>query len=207
MTRKNFYPRSILLNQQEHNPFQAPGAYELTTAESAEDVPRKPPNVPLIFAKWFAVCGISAAPSFIFGLAISEQRPTQVAGMLGGVMLFIFVYTVFECSEFGQKLVASRLIRIVSRIGYGIRMVISIVFPIGAIVDIPTGLLSIGTTNFIFGTNIGVDGGEVGNRSLHFIWFLSTTVIQGILLNIILFIFILMMFGIGLLFAGPNNSS
>lgn len=142
----------------------------------------------------------------MFGLMVSGQRPAEIAGMLGGVSLFIAAYTILECSSYGQKLVRNRLVKIVSRIGYGIRMLISVVFPLGSFIDIPTGVVSISIANFVYGTDIEGSGAMgFGNEGLAFVWFLSTTVIQGILLNIILFIFMLIMFGIGLLFSGPKE--
>ena len=139
---------------------------------------------------------------------VSGQRPTEIAGMLFGILIFIAGYTFFECSKFGQQLIQIRLVRIVARIGYGIRILISIVFPLGMWIDIPSGALAMSISNIIFNTELnGADGNGFGNELLGFLWFTTTTVIQGIILNIILFVFLLILYGIGLLFADPNSQS
>lgn len=136
---------------------------------------------------------------------VSGQRPMEIAGMLGGILIFIVAYTIFESSKYGQMLTRRRLVRIVARVGYGIRILVSIVFPLGAAIDIPCGSLAISISNFVFQTTLGPDGDGFGNELLGFVWFCTTTVIQGTLLNIVLLVFLLLLYGIGLLFTAPED--
>lgn len=135
---------------------------------------------------------------------VADSQAIQIAGMVAGVITFIAAYTIFECMPQAQSLLRKRLVRTTARIGYGMRMLVSVVFPIGAYIDIPTGMLSITIANFLFGGTTG-GRGEFGaqfeNQFISFLWFYSTTLIQGFFLNIILLVFMIVVFGIAVLFS------
>jgi len=169
--------------------------------------PEKPVSVPWVLAKWFLVCGISAGPSFLLGLIVANSQLSQIAGMLAGVITFIIAYTILECHPKVRVLIRKRFVRTTARIGYGMRMLVSVVFPLGAYLDISTGILSIGIVNFFFGVS-GTGRGEFGNQFdspiISFLWFYSTTLIQGLFLNIILLVFMLVVYGIAVFFGRPK---
>jgi hypothetical protein len=78
----------------------------------------------------------------------------------------------------GQERVRSRLqqpfVRRTVKIGYGARIVISVVFPIGLAADLYPGMLSLMVTEELFGNSKG------------FARTYATTLVQGVLLNTIL---------------------
>ena len=185
------------LNQNE-NPFQAPSDYSVAPTAALADAADKPISVPKVLAKWTAICCISAAPSFVFGLILAHGRFTEIAGMILGVATFIVAYTVFECSSRFQILIKKRFVRYAARIGYGMRLLISVVFPLGAYIDIPTGMLSVTITSFICGRDVS----QIESSLMSLAWFYSTTLVQGFLLNVILLVFMTAVYGLAVLFSG-----
>lgn len=190
------------MTQPNENPFQAPSDYSVTpSATLAELADKQPISVPWVLTKWAVVCSISAAPSFVFGLILAnDSRATEIAGMILGVITFILAYTCFECSSRFQVLIKKRLVRYAARIGYATRMLISVVFPLGSYIDIPTGMLSVEIANFVFGDQSGASESPI----MSFVWFYSTTLIQGFLLNVILLVFMTVVYGIAVLFSQPD---
>ena len=79
-------------------------------------------------------------------------------------------------------------------------MLISVVFPLGSYIDIPTGMLSVEIANFVFGDQSGASESPI----MSFVWFYSTTLIQGFLLNVILLVFMTVVYGIAVLFSQPD---
>lgn len=144
--------------------------------EPSDEKPRSPTTV---FLKWLAICGVSAGPSFVFalGLTTGVSPIDEILGMLAGIFCFVLAYTFAELRPATQRLMSDRRIRLTARIGYGIRVAMSIAFPISMFVDLWIGLISVGITSS-FHTAGEPPGG--------FLWHFVTTIVQGILLNIVL---------------------
>ncbi len=140
--------------------------------------------------RWLVVCGISAAPSFVFGLAITGG---QVAGMLTGILLFVIGYTLLDYRTASLPIRRKRTVRRTLKITYGTRIAISILFPIGAYLDTICGILSVGLTQSITGFELRSASGEMGYFAATF-----TTLVQGALLNVVLGCYALMVHGIQL---------
>lgn len=194
------------MTKSNENPFQAPSDYTVAPSATLAELSDKPISVPWVLAKWAMVCCVSAAPSFVFGLLLANSRATEITGMVLGVITFILAYTCFECSSKFQILIRKRFVRKAARIGYGVRMLISVVFPLGSYIDIPTGMLSVTIANFVFGVGAGQNR-EIEGQLMSLVWFYSTTLIQGFLLNVILLVFMAGVYGIALLFSRPVHTA
>lgn len=170
------------------NPFAPPEADpELSDTLEIEIGTKIPPSPGRIGVRWFLVCSISAAPSFFLGAQASRG---QFAAMAVGVFIFIVGYTILDYKTALTRIRQNRLVSITLRVVYLTRIFITVVFPIGMMVDLSCGFLSVGSTEAIFGTNaIQTFSGA-----------LFTTLVQGLILNIVLAIYGLLVVGVVMLF-------
>ena len=122
---------------------------------------------------WFMVVGISAIPSFIWA-----QGEYDRGAMLLGIFLFAVGMCMYSSSNSFYRLSRKPFMRRTLYIGYGARLVISVIVPVGAFVDLYPGLIS-----------VMVVGDGLGFRPEGFTGTLVTTLVQGTLLNIILALF------------------
>jgi hypothetical protein len=129
--------------------------------------------------RWLLVCSVSAAPSFAFGLVTTDGR---IAGMCVGILIFIVGYTWIDFRTAGRSWRRRRQVRRTLRMVYGTRIAISILFPIGAYLDLFCGLISITITEPI--TRL-----ELRTNSMDFFGALLTTLVQGCLMNVVLGIY------------------
>ena len=84
----------------------------------------------------------------------------------------------------------NRAVRLAARIGYGTRLGISILFPIGLYLDVIVGMFSI-----MLMSNLDPAAIE-GDAPASFGWYFATTLVQGVFLNVILLIYLLVVYGI-----------
>ncbi len=138
------------------------------------------------FLLWAVLCSVCAAPSFIW--AASQY---DVAAMLVGVFLFVVLYTVATCTPHFERLRDRPFVRRTLHIGYGTRLGLSIVFPLGMALDLIPGALSARIVDSLVVNETGFAGT------------LLTTVIQGAFLNAILGVFMLIVFGLQRAFMKP----
>lgn len=131
-------------------------------------------------ALWGSVCAVSAAPSFL--LAASKYDPIA---MLVGVAFFALGMTWCTGRPGFMRFKRRPFVRTTLYIGYVTRVVISVLWPIGASTDIMCGVFSIG----IIEEGLGMNGAS-------FIGTLLITLIQGTFLNIILFVFMSIVYGV-----------
>jgi hypothetical protein len=138
---------------------------------------------------WLFVCSLSAIPSFFFGFGVSNG---QVAGMILGILIFVIAYTILDYTTASRPFRRNRQVRRTLKIAYGTRIAISIIFPLGAYVDIFCGFLSIGliqsVSGFEFRSSEGMSFGAT----------LLTTLVQGVLLNIALACYAMVVHGVQL---------
>jgi hypothetical protein len=144
---------------------------------------------------WTVVCCVSAAPSFVLYTMLSYRDAARIGAMLLGVAIFILAYTAASSTTWAQRLKRKPFVARTLYIGYGIRIgqsLLSIVPPV-YIVDMFCGLLS----GVVVETLLG-DGNMDGFAAI-LLW----TLTQGTVLNLVLFILLLIIYGIQRLFLKP----
>ncbi len=153
---------------------------------------------------WTVVCAISAAPSFYFGYGTVARE--HIAAMCTGIALFIALYTFADQHSLRHSWRQSRNVALTLRIGYITRVLISIVFPIGASIDVICGLMSIGIVETVFPFLFDQPSERVSiARSAGFAGTLLVTLVQGVVLNVVLFGYMVVVLGIATL-ARPQST-
>jgi hypothetical protein len=148
---------------------------------------------------WTAICGLSAAPSFVLALH-DFNRPSQILAMLAGVASFVLAYTLVSCAAWAQQLRRRPFVLTTMKIGYGTRLALSLfsgcgmIFPL-LMADVYVGALSIELTT-------GVMGLPKGSDTMVY----ATTIVTGTVWNIILALFMLIVHAIQLLFREPPRA-
>ena len=192
------------------NPYASPSSIASATLIESGDLQTqpKPPKPGLVIIKWMLVCFIAAGPSFCFGGMIGNWRGPEVLGMLVGILVFVAGYSAIEFIPQIQLAMNQRAKRRASRTAYISRMVISILFPIGVFFDMYCGVVSLGISSVLTGGewNFKDSTNGVDFPVFRFLTFLMTTVIQGTLLNILVFAYMLLVYGF-LRIIGVDNSS
>ena len=130
-----------------------------------------------ILLRWTFICCVSAAPSFFWGCVLHHALQ-HILGMIAGILVFILGYTLFECSSAYRRVIRWPHVRTTVWIGYGTRLTISIIFPIALMVDVWTGMISVAIME-----PATLDGATDAGFLIVFL----TTVLQGTLLNVVLF--------------------
>ncbi len=172
------------------NPYQTPqtegrAPHRIERTRSAE--------ILIAYFRWLVICGISAAPSFV--IAFDGLRVVSITAMLSGIMTFVIGYTLVECHPAIQrKLASDSALRRAVLIGYGTRIGISIIFPVGIVLDFFVGILATGITGWQPDRTIAL--GEMESASFDFFIFYVTTIVQGLLLNVVLFGYLLIVYAI-----------
>ncbi len=131
------------------------------------------------FVLWTLVCGVSAAPSYIWAAPTYDR-----VGMICGVAVYIGLYTAASMTSTAKQIETEPLVRRAVRIGYITRIIISVVYPIGMAVDLIPGLMSISVVKNALGHEFGFE------------FALYTTLVQGTFVNLILGVYMLMVYGI-----------
>lgn len=190
------------------NPYAAPTSVA-TAALIEEQNPLPPPKPGRVIIRWLMVCCVAAGPSFYFGGGIGGWRSPEVLGMLFGILIFVAGYSLIEFMPQIQSAMAQRAKRRASRIAYISRMGISILFPIGVFVDLYCGIVSVGLAGMITGgefNGMGRSMRPTDPPTFRFLTFLLTTIIQGTLLNILVFAYMLIVYGFLRLFGVKNSN-
>lgn len=139
------------------------------------------------FLLWTLLCSISAAPSFFW--AHKEFNWTAV---FCGIGLFILFYTAITSTDFVLQFKEKPFVRRTLYIGYGTRLVVSILLPFGLTLDLFPGMLSVEIGKSLFGSKYS------------FTATLVITIIQGTLLNIILGVYMLVVYILQRAFMKPQ---
>jgi hypothetical protein len=131
---------------------------------------------------WTFVCGVASVPSFAFAWEEAHRGAMAI-----GVVLFIAAYVATSCLPFVRRLCRKPFMKLSVMIGYSLRLAATAIFPYAWIGDLLPGMLSVGLTERIFGVSWNsFDDGDASS----FAATLFTTIVQGILLNIIVAIVI-----------------
>jgi hypothetical protein len=148
---------------------------------------------------WSLVCTVSATPSFFWG--VLTIATAQALAMLTGVAIFVGLYTAGDQWTQQARWRRNRPLRLSLKIGYITRLAISVIFPVGGFIDMFCGIFSISVAEFVTNSNMvwghGVEQG--GALGAGFVFTLITTLIQGAVLNVILFAYVLLVWGIVIL--------
>jgi hypothetical protein len=134
-------------------------------------------NVVRRLVLWTFLCGVSAIPSFYVG---SHEFDTRA--MLVGVGVFSVAYTLFTSTTGFRRFAERPSVRRTLYIGYGTRIGISVLYPVGMAADLIPGFLSVGIVG-----GLGIDPKTFAGTLL-------ATLVQGTLLNIILSVYMAVVF-------------
>jgi hypothetical protein len=143
---------------------------------------------------WTLLCSISAIPSFLFAV-----NTFSFPGMFFGVSLFIVLYTVFTSTPAFLKFREKPFVRRTLYIGYSIRLLVSVFFPVGMALDMIPGIISVGIVEELG----GVTGGSRAGPGADFVATFLITLIQGTILNVLLSLFMLVLWGLQWLLCKP----
>lgn len=174
-----------------------------TLQVNVEEVPEtsdERPHLIKTFGKWLVICSASAAPSFMLGALVTES---QYLGMLTGIFLFVLGYVWLDRHTWQYSWRRDRVIRRILRVIYTTRIVISVSF-IGTPLDMMCGIAAMSATAFIFqsfaaGESFGA-GGPTGFAAA-----LIGTLFQGTILNAVLVLYGLFLFGVRAIYLRWSN--
>ena len=171
------------------NPYAAPSDSEIVTA-SALTAEFTWQEVARSFVVWVFVCFVAAVPSFFWGYNIASS-PLRVPAMCGGVLAYAIAYTCVDQWKLRHWRNANPNFRLAYRWGFGLRIGASVIFPVGMTVDMFPGLCSISVTAVL----LQLVGYANSSDELSTVFsVVLTTVIQGALLNILLWTSILLIY-------------
>jgi len=129
-------------------------------------------------AIWTVTCTVSAGPGF----AIALSEGFDPAGMLVGIGLFIVGLTAISCTSAFERRLRRPFVRATLYTGYGVRMALSMAFPLAIFVDIWPGIVTMAVAE------------QMGFRQQGFASALVHTVIQGALMNFIVGAFMVVVY-------------
>jgi hypothetical protein len=155
-------------------------------------------------ARWTLICAISAAPSFFWGCGLHRELQ-HIAGMLCGIGVFVLAYTAFECTQAYHQLIRMPYVYRTVLIGYGTRIAISILFPIGLALDMVVGIFSVTIVEDSFVVSASLQ--NLDYSAANFFVVLLTTLLQGVFLNTLLVAFMMMVYGIQWTFGRRQRAS
>ncbi len=145
------------------------------------------------FWLWLAICCISAAPSFYVASLDHADR----AGMAGGVLLFVVIYTLLTSTSRFERFYERPYIRATMRFGYGLRMFLSVLTVLGTFndafflplwPDLFCGVVTARIAESIFGVTYDAGTRRFGGAMLF-------TCIQGAILNCVVFAVMAIFYG------------
>ncbi|MEM7517192.1 MAG: hypothetical protein AAF368_09750, partial [Planctomycetota bacterium] len=129
-----------------------------------------------VFLRWFLVVSLAATPSFLWGSVLTAD---QWPAMLSGVLIFIAAYTWGDLRTAATSWRQSPSVCWTLRTVFGLRIAMTLVFPLGAYVDMFTGAVTVELLE-------AVHGDLVGTNDWNFALTLLATLVQGVLLNLML---------------------
>lgn len=138
-------------------------------------------------AVWSVICSIGGAPSFIFG-SVEYSEP----GMICGVVMFILAYSVVTTTQWFHRFRRRPFMERTLRVGFGTRVLISVIFPVGFLVDICLGTASIGIARVL------------GFVAHDFVSTLIITLIEGSLMSGALVVFMALVYGLQRMLLKPQ---
>lgn len=144
-----------------------------------------PPPFALRLLVWTFVCGGSAVPSFVFGMGFDRRA------MILGIAVFVMLYTMITGTDRFLRLRRRSFVDRVLLIGFGTRLMATIIFPLGMFLDVWPGMISVGIVQRFF------------PEPETFVPTLAITLIQGTLLNVLLACWMVFLYVMHRAFAKP----
>lgn len=161
------------------NPFASPAdVAEAAPLEEQNRLELKQTTFPNALARWTLICAVSAAPSFVLGLGVTDAKPLSIAAMVAGIMAFAVAYAFLDISPRWRRWMSQSASRRAIMTVFGIRIGISIVFPIAMMNDMMFGMVSLLSIQAIATMGSPAQDGGLGPFAT-----LTTTVLEGVLLN------------------------
>jgi hypothetical protein len=108
------------------------------------------------------------------------------------VVAFAIAYTIFDSRLLRTALSNNPPLKRAAFIGFGIRLTVSAIFPLGMMTDVIPGMLSVAIVHAAWRHASGPELGYIGT-------IVATTLVQGVLLNVILWSGILVIYCVLLL--------
>lgn len=172
------------------NPYAAPQHTALIAAQESQLRTTAPKTLIRTVTLWLVVCGAGATPSFIVAMSLLSH-PWKVPAMVAGVLIFTAGCIAVDLLVLSSYLAQYPRLRSAVRASYGIRVAISVMLPVGIAVDIFCGAMSTGLTQLLL-------GGTPADLSIFAI--ILTVLIQGLLLNVLVWAVVPLIYAIQLLF-------
>ena len=161
--------------------------------------------------KWLLICAVSAAPSFFIAMGPNRQAKIQILAMVCGILTYVAFYVFVESREWTRRKLTDKSLRIAVRTGYTSRVTISILFPVAFVVDMICGMISVSLVSNLFGLDLmGIQSIKerppIVSTPIAFAWYYTTTMLQGLLLNVVLGAYTLVVYALVLLFRNGSKS-
>ena len=125
---------------------------------------------------------------------MAYEEPSNILAMALGIVTYAAGYTWVTGTAWFRRFRRRPFINRTLKIGFSTRIAISIIFPVGVYVDVFCGMLS-----------IYVVMGDIDNNAASWQVYLITLV-QGTVLNIVLMLYMLLVWGVQKLFLKPPPS-
>ncbi len=174
------------------NPFQSPAPIDEPEIALAVDGELPPITTQLVKAtilRWIVICAVSAIPSFMLGMIVTNASLLGNCAMGLGILLFAIGYTAFDLYLLRRWCHNSPSFHRALRIGLGFRMTASVIFPIGWFIDMYPGIAAIAIFNMF--ESLGGPANAPGPPLI-----IAITLVQGLFMNILLYGFVLFVFGV-----------
>lgn len=117
-----------------------------STPEAEQAVPvhaLTPADIIARILVWSVVCGVTALPS-----AIAAEGQLNILGMAAGVVFYVLLYAGVSCLPVLRRLYRDKLVRSTIILAYGARMVASLAFPVGMVLDAPPAKLALAVVKY-----------------------------------------------------------
>ena len=161
------------------NPYETPAEAADSAAATVSTLVYKQTTFGNAVLRWSGVCIVAAAPSFFFGLAVTEGRPDSIVAMLFGIAVFIFAYAFIDVQPFWRRWMSQIQSRQAIITAYAIRCVMSVIIPVGAANDMMCGALCLGSIGSVWSSDP-----LSGTEGLPPVPTFVVTLAQGLLLNL-----------------------
>ena len=113
----------------------------------------------------------------------------------GGIATFIGFFVYLESREWTQRKLLDRSLRSAVKTGFVTRVIISVVFPLAMVIDLWCGMISISLVAALFESAPPTRAGSYDVHPIFvFGWFYTTTIVQGIILNVVLGTFTMLVY-------------
>ena len=157
---------------------------------------RQPLPVWRIAIRWTFVCVLSAIPSFLLGMTVTNNQ--QIAAMVTGIAIFCVLYTWLDWRTASSAWRHRKSVKWTLGITYGTRVLISVAVPIGGMLDFLCGIASTTLASKLTGFQFEPSGtpSNISGFGESFFPVLLTTLIQGGLMNVVLAFYGIVVFGI-----------